>query len=58
MKGPSLRIIANAGHYVMREQAEAVNIGIDDWLNKPIPLDAQGWLMLQYVQQFFSIAFA
>ena len=30
--GSTLRIIANAGHYVMREQAQAVNSAIEQWL--------------------------
>lgn len=34
MKGATLRVIANAGHYVMREQPEQVNQAIREWLEK------------------------
>ena len=30
--GSTLRLIANAGHYVMREQPEQVNAAIEEWL--------------------------
>lgn len=30
--GASLHIFPNAGHYVMREQAEMVNRAIDEWV--------------------------
>ncbi len=32
IQGSTLRIIPGAGHYVMREQPEAVNSAIDEWL--------------------------
>ncbi len=32
-----LRIIPNAGHYVLREQPEAVNKAIDEWLSATFP---------------------
>ncbi len=32
--GSTLRIIPNAGHYVMREQPEAVNSAIGEWLSR------------------------
>src|SRR5712692_7623529 len=32
LEGSTLRIIPNAGHYVMREQPEAVNEAIGEWL--------------------------
>ncbi|GAC1567824.1 MAG: alpha/beta hydrolase [Ktedonobacteraceae bacterium] len=32
--GSTLRLIANAGHYVMREQPEAVNEAIENWLKR------------------------
>ncbi|GAC1557639.1 MAG: alpha/beta hydrolase [Ktedonobacteraceae bacterium] len=32
ISGSTLRVIPNAGHYVMREQPEAVNQAIDEWL--------------------------
>nr|HET6900956.1 alpha/beta hydrolase [Ktedonobacteraceae bacterium] len=32
--GSTLRIIANAGHYVFREQPEAVNQAIEEWLQQ------------------------
>lgn len=32
--GSMLQIVPNAGHYVMREQPEAVNAAIDQWLSR------------------------
>lgn len=32
IQGSTLRIIPDAGHYVMREQPQAVNIAIDEWM--------------------------
>ena len=38
IKGSTLRIIPDAGHYVMREQPQAVNSAIDEWLQTEFPL--------------------
>ena len=38
ISGSTLRVIPNAGHYVMREQAEFVNQAIEQWLATMFPL--------------------
>ena len=37
IQGSTLRIISNAGHYVMREQPEAVNMAINEWMQIEFP---------------------
>ena len=37
IQGSTLHIIPNAGHYVMREQPEAVNSAIDEWMQTEFP---------------------
>ena len=37
ISGSTLRIIPNAGHYVMREQPQAVNAAIDEWMQTEFP---------------------
>lgn len=37
ISGSTLRIIPNAGHYVFREQPEAVNHAIEEWLQQQEP---------------------
>jgi len=38
IQGSTLRLIPNAGHYVMREQPEAVNSAIDEWVQTQFSL--------------------
>ena len=37
ISGATLHVIPNAGHYVMREQPEAVNSAIDEWMQTEFP---------------------